>query len=244
MLRVGLTGGIASGKSTVAAMMRELGCTVLDADALAHRLMEPGQPAYDEVIREFGSMILRPDGTIDRQALAGIVFSNGARLDRLNRIIHPRVIEAHDRQLTEMEFGNPRGIAIVEAALLIEAGYHRNLDRLVVAWCRPEQQHERLLARGLNAEESEQRIAAQLPAEEKRRMADDVIDCSAGLEETRRQVAALVTRLKSEAAEETLESGPLEKSSPTTPPDGRARKRPTRKKPGPHQPGPNNKEQS
>ena len=230
MLRVGLTGGIACGKSTVAGIMRELGCTVLDADALAHRLMEPGQPAYDEVIREFGSVILRPDATIDRPALAGIVFSDRARLDRLNRIIHPRVIEAHGRQLTEIEYGNPRGIAIVEAALLIEAGYHKNLDRLVVAWCRPEQQRERLLGRGLSAEESEQRIAAQLPAEEKRRMADDVIDCSGSLEETRRQVAALVAQLNAEAAEETLESGPLEKGFEEKRPDNRARNRRSPKK--------------
>jgi len=208
MLRVGLTGGIACGKSTVTAMMRELGCTVLDADALAHRLIEPGQPAYDEVVREFGSIILRPDGTIDRKALGGIVFANRARLDRLNHIIHPLVIKDHDRQLTELELANPRGIAVVEAALLIEAGYHRNLDRLVVAWCRPEQQRERLQARGLSLEEAEQRIAAQMPAEEKRRMAGDVIDCSGDLEATRRQVAAIVARLRAEAAAEPLDEKP------------------------------------
>ena len=210
MLRVGLTGGIACGKSTVAAIMRELGCTVLDADTLAHRLIEPGQPAYDLVVKEFGFDILKPDGVIDRKKLGGIVFADRARLDQLNRIIHPRVIEARDRQLTEMEFANPQGIAVVEAALLIEAGYHKNLDRLVVAWCRPEQQRERLQARGLSVEEAEQRIAAQMPSEEKRRMADDVIDCSGDLEETRRQVAALITRLNAEAAAEPLEGGPLE----------------------------------
>ena len=210
MLRVGLTGGIACGKSTVAAIMRELGCTVLDADTLAHRLMEPGQPAYDEVVREFGSSILRPDGTIDRKALGAIVFGDRARLDRLNRIIHPRVIEARDRQLTEMELGNPRGIAVVEAALLIEAGYHKNLDRLVVAWCRPEQQRERLRTRGLSSEEIEQRIAAQMPVDEKRRLADTVIDCSGDLKDTKRQVVELVARLHIEAAAEPLEEGPIE----------------------------------
>lgn len=212
MLRVGLTGGMASGKSTVAAMMRELGCTVLDADTLAHRLMEPGQPAYHEVVSEFGSAILRPDGTIDRKALSAIVFADHERLGRLNRIIHPRVIEFRDRQLTELEFANPLGVAVIEAALLIEAGYHKNLDRLVVAWCRPEQQRQRLRARGLSAEEIEQRIAAQMPVEEKRRMADELIDCSGDLEETRRQVNALVSRLNAEAAAEPLEQGPLEKS--------------------------------
>ena len=211
MLRVGLTGGIASGKSTVAAMMRELGCTVLDADTLAHRLTEPGQPAYHEVVSEFGSAILRPDGTIDRKALGAIVFADRERLDRLNRIVHPRVIEARDRQLTELEFANPLGVAVVEAALLIEAGYHKHLDRLVVAWCRPEQQRERLRARGLSGEEIEQRLAAQMPAEEKRRMADEVINCSGDIGETRRQVTALVARLNAEAAAEPLEAGPLEK---------------------------------
>jgi dephospho-CoA kinase len=210
MLRVGLTGGIACGKSTVAAMMRELGCAVLDADTLAHRLIEPGQPAYDLVVKEFGRAILGPDGTVDRKKLGGIVFADRTRLDQLNRIIHPRVIEARDRKLTEMEFANPQGIAVVEAALLIEAGYHKNLDRLVVAWCRPEQQRERLKSRGLSAEETEQRIAAQLPTEEKRRMADDVIDCSGDLAETRRQVTELIARLNAEAAAEPLEGGPVE----------------------------------
>lgn len=213
MLRVGLTGGIACGKSTVAAMMRELDCAVLDADALAHRLIEPGQPAYDEVVREFGSIILRPDGTIDRKTLGGTVFADRARLNRLNHIIHPLVIKDHDRQLAELELANPRGIAVVEAALLMEAGYHRNLDRLVVAWCRPEQQCERLRARGLSLEEAEQRIAAQIPADEKRRRADVVIDCSKDLDETRRQVTALVARLRAEAGAEPPKEGPPEEGA-------------------------------
>jgi dephospho-CoA kinase len=206
MLRVGLTGGIACGKSTVAAMMRERGWTVFDADALAHRLIEPGQPAYHEVVREFGSAILRPDGTIDRKALGTMVFANRAHLERLNRIIHPRVMETQDRQFTELELANPRSVAVVEAALLIEAGYQKNLDRLIVAWCRPEQQRERLLARGLTAEEIEQRIATQLPIDEKRRIADEVINCSGDVEETRRQVADLIARLNEEAAGEPLEN--------------------------------------
>jgi dephospho-CoA kinase len=190
-------------------MMRDLGCTVLDADALAHRLIEPGQPAYDTVVREFGSSILRRDGTIDRKALGGIVFADRARLECLNHIIHPLVIQDHNHRLTELELANPRGIAVIEAALLIEAGYHKNLDRLVVAWCRPEQQRERLRARGLSLEEAEQRMAAQMSAEEKRRMAGEVIDCSGDLDKTRRQVTALVARLRAEAAAEPLEEEPL-----------------------------------
>lgn len=201
MLRVGLTGGIASGKSAVAARMRELGLTVLNADLLAHRLMEPGQSAYDDVVREFGRDVLAADGAVDRKKLGEIVFHDAARRERLNRIVHPRVIEAREEQLKQMEAENPRGLAIVEAALLIEAGYYEKLDRLVVCSCRPEQQMERLRARGLSEEEARQRIAAQLPLEEKLRLADEVVDCSGTLEETRRQTDELVARLRMLAAQ-------------------------------------------
>lgn len=201
MLRVGLTGGIGCGKSTVAAMMREQGCHVLEADALAHRAIEPGTAAYDEVVREFGREILAADGAIDRGRLAAIVFSEPARLERLNRIVHPRVIEEQERWLAERERSGERGVvAVVEAALLIEAGYHTRLDRVVVVWCRPEQQRERLRARGMAPADLERRIAAQMPLEEKRRLASDEIDTSGTLEETRRQVEALVARLKQLAA--------------------------------------------
>lgn len=205
MLRVGLTGGIASGKSTVAARMTELGLTVLNADALAHRLIEPGQPAYDDIVREFGREILRADGSVDRKKLGDIVFRDAARRERLNQIVHPRVIEAREERLQEMETQNPLGLAIVEAALLIEAGYYKKLDRLVVCSCRPEQQMERLRARGLTEEEARQRIDAQLPLAEKLRLADDVVDCSGTLEETERQTDALVARLRRLAAAETGE---------------------------------------
>ena len=194
MLRVGLTGGIACGKSTVAALMKELGCRVLEADKLAHALMEPGQPAYQEILQEFGKQILGADGRIDRKVLGEIVFREPDRLKRLNQIVHPRVIQEQDRQLAAWEREGVR-VAVVEAALLIEAGYDRKVDRLVVAWCRPEQQRERLLSRGLTPEQIEQRIAAQMPLEEKRRPADDLIDCSGTLEETRRQVEELVRKL-------------------------------------------------
>jgi len=200
MLHVGLTGGIACGKSTVAAMMRELGCRVLDADALARRLIEPGQPAYDEVLKEFGSQVCAADGRIDRAKLAAIVFANPARLERLNRIVHPRVVDALDRELAELARTEPGAVVVVEAALLIEASYHERLDRLVVAWCEPEQQVERLLARGLAREEALRRIGAQMQLDQKRRMADDEIDCSGSLEETRRQVIGVVARLKQLAA--------------------------------------------
>jgi len=202
MLRVGLTGGIASGKSTVAARMRELGLNVLNADLLAHRLMEPGQPAYDDVVHEFGRDVLAADGTVDRKKLGAIVFRDPARRECLNRIVHPRVMEAREEQLKRMERENPRGMAIVEAALLIEAGYYKKLDRLIVCSCRPEQQMERLRARGLSEDEARQRIAAQLPLEEKLLLADDVVDCSGTVEQTLRQTDELVERLRKLAAQQ------------------------------------------
>jgi dephospho-CoA kinase len=196
MLRLGLTGGIASGKSAVAAMLREKGFAVLDADALAHRLIEPGQDAHDEVIREFGPAIADAGGRIDRAKLGALVFADRAKLDRLNAIVHPRVREAMLHQLDEWQRGGTRDAAFVEAALIVEAGFHKNLDGLVVAWCTPEQQLARLLARGLSEAEARRRIAAQLPVAEKLRHATEKIDCSHSIEETRRQVEALAARLR------------------------------------------------
>ncbi len=200
MLRVGLTGGIGCGKSTVAAMMRELGCVVLEADPLAHRLIEPGQSAYEEILREFGPQVRGANGRIDRAKLAAIVFADPAKLQLLNAIVHPRVLAALDRELDLLERRQPQAVAVVEAALLIESSYHERLDRLVVVWCESEQQIERVTnrstGRGLTREEALRRIAAQMQMDQKRRMADDEIDCSGPLEITRSQVENLVTRLK------------------------------------------------
>jgi len=201
MLRLGLTGGIASGKSAVAAMLRELGFSVLDADSLAHRIIEPGQPAYEELLREFGSAITDDQGRVDRAKLGGLVFADRSKLDRLNAIVHPRVAETVLRQFVEWERESTRDAAFVEAALLIESGIHQHLDGLVVAWCRPEQQLERLAARGLSEEEARRRIASQMPVEEKLRYATEKIDCSGTLEQTRRQVETLGAKLhRSKAA--------------------------------------------
>ena len=181
-------------------MLRELGFPVLDADALAHRLMEPGQPAHDEVLREFGAEIAGADGRIDRAKLAAVVFADREKLERLNGIVHPRVLDEMQRQFAEGETRNTLGAAFVEAALIIEAGYHKLLDGVVVTWCKPEQQLERLLARGFSAEEARRRIAAQMPVEEKLRYATERIDCSGTLEETRKQVAALAAKLRRAAS--------------------------------------------
>jgi dephospho-CoA kinase len=196
MQRLGLTGGIASGKSTVAGMLRELGFNVLDADGLGHALMEPGTPAYGEIVREFGAGVTGADGRIDRKKLGEIVFTGREKLERLNAIVHPRVEDEIVRQFGKWEKSGVRDAVFVEAALLVEAGYQKNLDGLVVAWCRPEQQVERLLARGLSEVEARRRIAAQMPAEQKLKFAEGKIDCSGSIEETRRQVEELCMKLR------------------------------------------------
>jgi dephospho-CoA kinase len=196
MKRLGITGGIASGKSVVAGMLRGMGFHVIDADALGHRLMEPGTRAFGEILAEFGAGVAGVDGRIDRQKLGGLVFAERSKLERLNAILHPRVEEEIVRRFAEWENGGVRDAAFVEAALLVEAGYQKNLDGLVVAWCKPEQQMERLLARGLREEDARRRIAAQMPAEEKLKYATEKIDCSKSMEETQRQVEELAARLR------------------------------------------------
>ena len=196
MRRLGITGGIASGKSVVAGILRELGFRVIDADRLGHEVIEPGTRAYDEIVREFGAGIVSADGRIDRGKLGAIVFADRGKLERLNAIVHPRVEEEMVGQFGEWEKNGVADAAFIEAALLVEAGYQKNLDGLVVAWCQPEQQMERLLARGLSEAEARRRIAAQMPAEEKLKFATEKIDCSGSLEETRRQVEELAAKLK------------------------------------------------
>ena len=196
VLKLGLTGGIASGKSSVAAMLRDLGFTVLDADALGHQLIEPGQPAYDEIIKEFGAGIAWERGRIDRRKLGAIVFSDPAKLARLNAILHPRVREATLQKFAAWQRDGNRRIVFVEAALLVEAGFDKWLDGLVVTWCTPEQQLHRLRSRGLTEAEARRRIDAQLDSAVKLNHAKYKIDCSTTLEETRRQVVALVETLR------------------------------------------------
>ena len=196
MLRLGLTGGIASGKSAVAAMLREMGFAVLDADSLAHKLIEPGQPAYEEVLQEFGESVIAPGGRVDRAKLSAIVFNDRAKLDRLNAVVHPRVAEVIFSQFEAWRRAGVRDAVFVEAALIIESGIHKKLDGLVVAWCTPDQQLGRLATRGLSETEARRRIAAQIPVQEKLLLATEKIDCSGSLEETRRQVEALAAKLR------------------------------------------------
>ena len=196
MLRMGLTGGIASGKTAVAAMLREMEFRVMEADVLAHGVIEPGQPAHDEVLREFGTGFADGSGRIDRGKLAAIVFPDPAKLAKLNAIIHPRVEELVFRQFEEWKREGVQDAAFVEAALLVEAGYTKNLDGLGVVFCRPEQQIERLLERGMSEVEARRRIAVQMPVEEKLKHATEKIDCSGTMEETWDQVKALAGKLR------------------------------------------------
>jgi|SRR5579871_1151943 len=195
MRKIGLTGGIASGKSTVAAMLRELGFDIIFADEISRRLLDPGQAAHEETIREFGPDIILPGGTLDRKKIASIVFADRSKLDCLNAIIHPRVEAQILKQFADWEREGKRKAAFVEAALLVEAGYMKNLDGLIVTWCRPDQQMERLIARGMTEQEAKSRIAAQMPVEEKLKLATYKIDCSQSIEDTRRQVQDLAKTL-------------------------------------------------
>ena len=193
MLRVGLTGGLASGKSTVAAFFRELGAFHVDADRIAHELLAPGGGAEAEVIARFGLGIVGKDGAVDRKALAAIVFADPRALDELNTLVHPKVREEIARRIAEDESGaSPALVALVDAALLVESGIHRDLDALVVVSCREETQIARAVARGgLTEGEARARVAAQAPLVEKISAADYVIDNDGPLEETKRQVRTI-----------------------------------------------------
>lgn len=196
MLKVALTGGIACGKSTVASMLRDLDCPVLAADPLGHELLEPGQSAYDEVVREFGNGIVTAGDKVDRAKLGAIIFADPAKRARLNQILHPRILDVVLKWFAALDRPGGPELAVVEAALIIEAGFNDYLDKIIVCWCSPSQQIERLRERGLSLEHAQQRIAAQMPMEEKRALANEVIDCSGALDVTEQQVKQVVTKLK------------------------------------------------
>jgi dephospho-CoA kinase len=194
MLIVGLTGGIASGKTVVARMLQEKGCHIIEADLVAHQFLQPSNPVAQQVAAEFGPEILSPTGAIDRAKLGEIVFGNPQKLARLNALTHPPVLEEISRQLAEIERKDISSIAVVVAALHVETGYYKTFDRLAVAWCTREQQLSRLINRGMNPEQAERRIASQLSLDEKRKLADDIIDCSRTIEYTKQQAAEVFDR--------------------------------------------------
>lgn len=193
----GLTGGVASGKSTVARMFEDLGAKIIEADRLGHELLHPSLLAHQEIVRRFGPQVLDPSGEIDRRRLGAIVFGDAEKLRALNAILHPRIIARVEELARQYHAENPSAIILVDAALIFEAGIGGRFTKVVVAWCRPEQQTERLMAKaGVSRKEAERRIATQMRAEEKRRRADYLIDCSGSLEDTRAQVESVYQDLK------------------------------------------------
>jgi dephospho-CoA kinase len=197
MLKVGLTGSIAVGKSFVLGVLAELGCHVLDADATAREVVAPGTPGMKAVVDAFGDDILNSDRTLDRGKLGAIVFADETKRRQLNSILHPFIIAAQDEQMRAWEKEDPQGIAVVDAALMIESGGYRRFEKLVVVHCRPEVQLERLMARDeLSRADAEQRIGAQMAQEEKKTHADFLIDTSEGFDSTRRQTESLFHKLR------------------------------------------------
>lgn len=197
MLRVGLTGGFATGKSFVGHAMTELGCHLLQADQLGHAVLAPDGEAYTAVIAEFGRGILEPDGTIARKRLGDIVFRDPAKLARLNALVHPAVFARQEAWFAQLA---PDAVAVVEAAIMIETGSYRRYDRLVLTVCRPEIQLARGMARdGLTETQVRERLARQMPESEKRKYADFVIDTSGTPAETLEQTAQVCAQLKRSA---------------------------------------------
>ena len=197
MLKVGLTGGLACGKSFVGEVLRGYGCLLIQADELGHAVLAPGGEAYDDVVREFGNEVLDADGRIDRRALAFQVFGAPARLAALNKLVHPAVFHREDELLAGFAAREPRGIAVVEAAIMIESGSYGRYDRIVLVICREDQQVERALRReGATESDVSARLSRQMPLEEKRTYAHFVIDTSGEKEETVRQTCAVFQELR------------------------------------------------
>jgi dephospho-CoA kinase len=196
MLRVGLTGGLASGKSFVGRALADLGCLVIRADELGHQALEPGGAAFAGAVREFGDGILNAEGAIDRRKLGALVFQDGEKLAKLNALVHPAVWARERQLLDEYAETHPRGIGVVEAAILVEAGSYRNYAKLIVAVCSEEQQIERAMSRdGLTREQVLDRLRRQMPLADKIKYADYVIDTSGAKENTLEQTRGVYQSL-------------------------------------------------
>lgn len=197
MLRVGLTGSIAVGKSFVLGVLAELGGRTIDADQVAREVVAPQTAGLKAVVEEFGDEVLKPDGSLDRAKLGAIVFADEASRLKLNSILHPFIIARQDELIRGWQEQDNDGIAVVDAALMIESGGYQRFDKLIVVHCRPEVQLQRLMARdGISVEEAERRIHAQMPQEEKKKYADFLIDTSDGSESARRQTEAVWQKLR------------------------------------------------
>ena len=198
MLRVGLTGGLACGKSFIGQELERLGCHVIHADVLGHEVLAPGGEAYARVLQRFGASMVNPDGAIDRPRLAELVFKHPDELAALNAIVHPAVRQREEKIMDDIARADPQAIAVVEAAILIEAGAFERFDSLIVAYCPEQLQLERALARdpAMSEHDIMARLRRQMPVEEKRKFAHFVIDTSGEKEETLRQTREIYTRLR------------------------------------------------
>ena len=198
MFIVGLTGGIASGKSVVSEILRKLGAQVIDADELSREVMVPHTKCWKEVVTSYGREILREDLTIDREKLANYVFNNTEQLDKLNRIVHPEIMKRIDERLRDIGLKYPQAIVIVDAALLVETGAYKSYDKLIVVYVSEETQLERLINRdGMSREEAKNRIILQLPLSEKLKAADYIIENEGSLVRTRENTEKVFKELSS-----------------------------------------------
>jgi dephospho-CoA kinase len=198
MLRVGLTGGLASGKTFVGRTLAGLGCHLIQADELGHQVLAVGGVAYEAVVREFGRGMLDESGEIDRRRLAREVFGTPERLETLNKLIHPHVFQMEEEFYAEAARKDPTGIVVVEAAILIETGSYTRFDRLILAVCTEEQQIERAMKRdGWTREETEARLRRQMALAEKRKFADYIVDTSGTKENTVEQTKRVYESLRS-----------------------------------------------
>lgn len=208
MISAGLTGGIGCGKSTVAALFGSLGAVTVNSDEIGRQLMQPGNVVYDRIASGFGQEVVDANGQLDRAKLADIVFHDLEKLRHLNAIVHAPVLREIDREVQAQRQKNPSAVVLVESAILFEAGQNRRFDKMIVVWCRPEQQIERCVAKfKLPVEQIQRRMAAQMPGEEKKRLADYVIDTSTSLEETNRQVKDVYGQLQALAAAHSKATG-------------------------------------
>lgn len=197
MLIVGLTGGVASGKTAVSEVLEEEGAYIIDADQIARELVQPHEPAWNELVRTFGKEILQGNGSIDRKKLSEMVFVNPDQRKLLNQILHPLITEEMDRRTREIGQKNPEAIVVIDAPLLIEVGYHRRVDKLVVVTSTQTEQIERLKVRdGINSEEALRILSSQMPVEEKVKLADFVIRNEESLTEVRERAKEVFRELK------------------------------------------------
>ena len=200
MLKVGLTGGLATGKTYVAALLEKLGCHVIHADRLGHEVLVPGGEAYDDVVAEFGTEIVAADGTIDRKALGSVVFSSPDRLEALNALVHPHVFRRQNEFFDTVARKDAHAIVVSEAAIMIETGSYKRYDRVVLTVCPPDMQIRRHAEReGATDEEARERLARQMSIDDKKKFADYVIDTSGTKADTEQQVQQVYLQLKKEA---------------------------------------------